>query len=299
MPACASATRNVITRLVSGLPKRKREKRRMVTLQACIDDSGSDWQSPHFILGGMVSEVSRWLEFSDAWDDALHKPNQKQLGYFKASEAQSRKWQFEGWTETERDERILELAEIARDHALLRFDVVIPQDLYDKHVKGQIPAEMDSPYFLCSLACVEILVKVPYGKVDVRTDFIFDEDQRLWRMAEDLFEGFKSSGVPYASAIGEVDHRDEKEFLPLQAADMEAWMFRRKLAFPSEPDPLRECFKPLSDIKRTGYTITESDVVGYMSKFRGHFTKLTQEKHSAHQRRLEIARELSDILGSV
>jgi hypothetical protein len=34
------------------------------------------------------------------------------------------------------------------------FAVVMPQDIYKKHIKGKIPPEMDSPYFHCFLGLV-------------------------------------------------------------------------------------------------------------------------------------------------
>ena len=230
----------------------------MFAIQAYLDDSGSDGQSPHYVLSGFMGCVPDWERFSTAWTAALNQD--PKLEYFKAREAQSLKGQFDrskGWTEELRDERIRICVAAIKQHTAAKIDVVMPQALYDKHVKGKVPKDIDSPYFMCLLAVVEIVVKPLHQAspaLNAKIDFIFDNQQKLWRLAENLYQGFKGSGLPYVYLIGEVDHRDDKEVLPLQAADLGAWHSRRRLANPGEMEG-RECFHGLDKIRWVNYEI--------------------------------------------
>jgi hypothetical protein len=49
-----------------------------------------------------------------------------------------------------------------------------------------------------------------------------------------MYEKFIHS-PDYRGFIGSIDYRDDKLFLPLQAADLVAWQLRRSLTRPTEP----------------------------------------------------------------
>src|SRR5689334_5142091 len=109
---------DTIWALVSGLPHGKRERQRMLILQAFTDDSGNEPTQKLFVLAGFVSPASAWALFSDEWQAALDTP--PRLEYFKMAEANRMQEQFHprrGWDETKRDERVLLLARIARKYA--------------------------------------------------------------------------------------------------------------------------------------------------------------------------------------
>jgi hypothetical protein len=101
-----------------------------VVYQACIDDSGSEPQSPLFVLGGFVASAEAWTKFSDEWDAALKEP--PVLDYFKMVEAANLTEQFapaKGWTERKRDDRLLTLARIIRNYAKVRVAAMMPTTL--------------------------------------------------------------------------------------------------------------------------------------------------------------------------
>jgi hypothetical protein len=55
------ATRRLLA-LVSGLPSQERARRRLLMLQAYIDESCSD---ELFVMAGFVSNVEGWIAFSE------------------------------------------------------------------------------------------------------------------------------------------------------------------------------------------------------------------------------------------
>src|SRR2546430_9721900 len=55
-----------------------------------------------------------WDGFSDDWKRALDE--HPRIGYFKHNEAMGTKGQFEGWSETERDAKVMRLARVITKH---------------------------------------------------------------------------------------------------------------------------------------------------------------------------------------
>jgi hypothetical protein len=111
-----------ILEIVSSLPTGKRENRRIMVLQAVIDDSGNEPKSIFYVLAGFVSPVSKWLSFSDEWDNALKLSPSTE--YLKTSEAMnlSASGQFSrhrGWNESMRDQRMSIFADVIRRHTEL------------------------------------------------------------------------------------------------------------------------------------------------------------------------------------
>lgn len=235
--------------LVSGFPSDKRNRRLLmiVSWQAAIDDSGSEPQSPFFVLGGFIAPAEAWAAFADEWDAALKEP--PGLDYFKMAEAASlaEDGQFspdKGWTEAKRDDRLITLARIIKNHAKIRIATAMPNDAFYKHISS-LPASArtlssDNPYGLLFMRT--ILAAGVFGSlrgIDSPCDFIFDEQlgfsdevHRRWPQFKEILE--KSTNSDLKNFVGSRPiYRDEKEFLPLQAADLYAWQIRHHLVINS------------------------------------------------------------------
>jgi hypothetical protein len=88
---------------VSGFPAKVRWKRRILFLQAFIDDSGVG-QPPVSVLGGFIAPAERWAAFSTEWQQVLDiRPS---IAYLKMSEAEACTGEFAHWSEGRRDERL-------------------------------------------------------------------------------------------------------------------------------------------------------------------------------------------------
>src|SRR3974390_2605970 len=99
--------------------------------QACVDDSGSEPQSPIFVFAGFIASAKQWADFSADWQKALDEP--PGLSYFKLTEALSlsAKGQFsrhKGGTEQKRDDRLVHLGQIIRKHVIVRIHAQISND---------------------------------------------------------------------------------------------------------------------------------------------------------------------------
>ncbi len=201
----------------------------MLQLQAVVDDSGKGIK-PVFVLAGFVLSAYQWSVFADHWQAILGA--RPKIDYFKMQEAATFTGQFKQFSTQERDEKVAGLAKLVTDYRPLAIKDVMPYEAYERVFKGKIAKRLDYPYFLSFHEIMGALWRYQYNydwHPDERVDFIFDEQgkesdliQRIWR--------FTASDVPAAvkKFVGNKPiHRDEKTFLPLQAADLFAWHVRR------------------------------------------------------------------------
>ena len=108
----------------------------------------------------------------------------------------------------------------------------MPHGAYDRVFKGKLARGLDYPYFLPYHNIMGTLWRYQYNNdwhPDERVDFVFDEQGKESDRAQ-LMWNFTVNATPNVvrKFVGNRPiHRDEKVFLPLQAADMFAWHVRR------------------------------------------------------------------------
>jgi uncharacterized protein DUF3800 len=219
--------------MVCGLTAREREKRLMGILTCYADDSGSDpGTMPAFVLAGYVAGVEQWKKFLDQWDIAL-KSGPRVLEYFKMVEAH---WkiedgQFYGWSDHDRDAKLIELGRIIKDHVMYGVRVVLYWDDYQT-VRAKYPNYQVEPYTILyhNLMISSILRKIDLD-IDDPIKFIFDQQGAFGKRARGTFDDAVSmSTIPsffLRHIAGPPNFEDDKDFLPLQSADLLAWQTRR------------------------------------------------------------------------
>jgi hypothetical protein len=209
-----------------------------MTLEAFIDDSGNDPNSHAFILAGFVAPSQNWNAFSIEWKNALDRA--PGASYFKAAEAYSLNNQFhkrKGWTRELRDNLVTDLTTIVRKHVTAKFAVWVRRADFDKHLKTlSLPYARDAadnPYFLCFYYIILTIAALhSLGKPEP-CDFIFDEQSKVGRTAVSWWGMFKhnaatASRTDFTPYLGSLPvFKNEKQFLPLQAADLYAWHMNR------------------------------------------------------------------------
>ncbi|MGI8962223.1 MAG: DUF3800 domain-containing protein [Bryobacteraceae bacterium] len=232
--------------------------------KAYFDESGSDAASRYFLLAGYISDIDHWISLSDEWEEALAGP--PKLEYFKMTEAFQLRDQFAGWTERQRDNHIDRLRAIIQSHCLLGSGVAMPKDLYDRHVRGHIPKKYDNQYYASFVTSLDFLADMMNRLEQTGPiDFVFDQ-QNIEPRVRELFDEFKTSSHSYRTLVGEIDFRDDKNVLPLQAADMLAWRMRELLN-----DPLSRVsqFIPLDTSPPSGSLIIgEQALIRFVEDYR-------------------------------
>jgi hypothetical protein len=167
------------------------------------------------------------------------------LDYFKMNEAATLRpdGQFarsRGWDEQKRDDRLVILMRIIQRRVKLRASVSIRHEHFQKYIRS-LPAigrrlGTDSPYplLLSQLVSAELVHSHQHGSLE-NHDFILDEQTGVEAEIEELWPQYKqhverSNRPELAGLLGSRPYfRDDKMFLPLQAADLYAWQVRHHL----------------------------------------------------------------------
>lgn len=214
---------------LSGIPEPFRQRKRIFVLQAFIDDSGVKGTDSHFVLGGFIAEAASWAKFSNEWHDALTaSPN---IEYFKMYEASKLTGQFENWKRGARDAKLKNLVSVLTSIPTLAFYFV--EDVR-YHYKLHAIGEMKDPYFFGYFSTLlAIGGEVVKAAQEEQVEIIFDEHvvyqkriARLYPLAMESLQSQPGNTALLKALPPSPMFRDDKKYLPLQAADMLAWLCR-------------------------------------------------------------------------
>ena len=216
-----------IRSLVCGLPSTLRQKWRLIVFDVWIDDSGKEGP-PAYLLAGYVERPNQWMGFADDWRAVLNKP--PRLEYFKAEEAFSRREQFAGWNEDDRDRRVLELVAVIRKYRLTAIRSRIPVADFDRIVKQNRGPFKNPCYFGVMAIMIGLATEMREHPEIEGFDIFIDEDVVRPGDLKRAYQIFMAKVSERERAIfpREPVFRDDKKFLPLQAADLFAWHARRE-----------------------------------------------------------------------
>lgn len=203
----------------------------MVVLQAFVDDSASDVGDRRMFLAGYIHGAEQWAAFSDAWQRQLWAP--PKIDYFKMVEAQNLRGQFKGWSTAYRDGKVLALARIINQFEPWAVSCSVSRDEYNQILAPVAPYPLKNPYSACFHGIIRTTADYhrSLGIEEVPpVDFVFDEQGGLGDDAALWYRWEKESQEPDIQALlGSTPiFRDDKQMMPLQAADMLAWHLRRK-----------------------------------------------------------------------
>ena len=219
-----------IESLVCGLPARERLTRKLFMLTAFFDDSGTDGNGPFCVLAGYISDVERWKAFSDAWDKELR--TEPKIEQFKMSQAHSKRGPFWGWDNDARERKVIRLAEIVNQHAIAGIASIVSNKAYQEEAKGCLPDTIDHPYWLCFQQIIMETLRVHGDELGGgKINFVFDsQGQGYERRGALIHAGWREifEATPYANLLGSITFADDRDVLPLQAADLLAWHVRRR-----------------------------------------------------------------------
>ncbi|WP_458389370.1 DUF3800 domain-containing protein [Sphingomonas sp. F9_3S_D5_B_2] len=235
-------------------------------LQAFIDDSESNTGERRLVLAAYVAPAQEWAEFSDAWEAALHR--EPRIEYFKMAEAQNRRDQFEGWSESKRTAKLVDLARVISAFSPLSVDCSMSTAHQKKVLKPYAPYGLATPYYplVFALTCGVARICHSLG-VHLPCDFIFDRQDNVSKQVLLFWDHTISQQPPeWARLINPSPiFRDDKDFVALQAADMLAWHTRRDLegTYPAQYEQLRDLIR----IPGLSYSVEiPNDVLEYLGE---------------------------------
>jgi hypothetical protein len=215
--------------LVSGYASRHRARKVMVVLEAYIDESASELGDKQLFLAGYVSTAALWTRFSNAWERELH--SHPRIEYLHMADAQNLRGQFQGWSEADRDRKVVHLANVIPSHVVCSIQVSVSRVQYEQIIEPIAPYNLKNPYFLCFVGVIYKLAQTLDGAMRDAPPivFIFD-DHSLGPDAAMWYDYLKDRLPPGPRKLlgGPPIFRDDKKVPPLQSADMLAWHLRRE-----------------------------------------------------------------------
>lgn len=200
-----------------------------MALQAFIDDSASDKGDKRLFMAGYLNRADKWALFSAAWNEELQSP--PSIAYLRMVEANGLRGQFKGWTAESRDDKLRSLARVIKHFEPLSFQFTINRDEFFRILKPVSPRGLGSPHFICSFSVIGGVVRFSASKRgNIPIEFIFDEqdgvDADLAMLFHEMIKSLPRSARRLISGVP--SFQNDKEVLPLQAADMLAWHLRRE-----------------------------------------------------------------------
>ncbi len=223
---------------LSGLPKDERRDRLIVPVQAWIDDSGVKGTDRHLVLAGQIAPAVMWADFSTEWRRALNAP--RAIQYFKMHDAARYQGPFTGFSLQERNQKLFDLATVIGKFGFTAIHLTTEIEHFDSvNADGNKP--FNHPFFFAahSLAfsiCHELRSTGHARRFELFFDNhdIFGPRIKKWwpmmRMFMVLINPEHDALLPI-----EPQFRSDVDEMPLQAADMLAWFFRRRAAG-TDPD---------------------------------------------------------------
>jgi Protein of unknown function (DUF3800) len=197
-------------------------------MQGYVDDSGGKGQGKVFILSSLFADAEEWAAISDQWDICLKES--PSIRYFKMYEADQCNGEFRGFLSHERDEKLKKLCRIINTPKITELSLTLDLEDFSTMWAPQLGRPACEPYFIPfqfmnQIAGHEVLRQ---GKTEP-CEIFFDEQVIFGPRAKAWYPIVKASAEPHVRAVMPVEpfFRSDRETLPLQAADLTAWMHRR------------------------------------------------------------------------
>jgi Protein of unknown function (DUF3800) len=200
-----------------------------------VDDSGSDPNSPLYVLGGVCLPASWWTKVSNEWSGVLAAD--PSVEYFKASEVWDRKLDrekltpFVKFTDEERRRKVDALVDVVTAYQPLTSSFQLEWPVFKEfRRKYALPKGKDDPYFYLYYGAILLQTRWGIRESNERpVSFVFDNQNSVGEEVKKWYPTFKDNCSPEVRArLGEdPKFKDEKETLPLQVSDLFAWYARR------------------------------------------------------------------------
>jgi hypothetical protein len=213
---------------VSGLLHRFPSRRKFIAmLVAYLDESGIHSGSKICAVAGFVGAEEEWVVFERRWKQVLKRAG---ISAFHMVEFESRRNEFEGWSDTRRKMLLSELIEVIKAREVFGFGSALVMAEYQKLNEADrawmTHNNPESPYFLCLQECAVAAAHYADGlPPEERVALVFDRQSEFAGEATRLYNDLKDevtwpNRVRLSDAIA---FGSRKELAPLQAADIAAY----------------------------------------------------------------------------
>jgi hypothetical protein len=198
-----------------------------VPIQAYVDASGSKGQGKIFSFSALIATAEEWTAFVEEWEFCLKES--PSIRYFKMYEADQRSGEFRFFSEAERDKKIKSLCRSLNTPVITQASLSIVLKDFSEKWAPRLGRPACEPYFFPFQVMHQVVGYEVLGRGEKQPfDIFFDEDVIFGPPAKAWYPIIKELTEPMLKAIMPVEpfFRSDVDILPLQAADLTAWIRR-------------------------------------------------------------------------
>ncbi len=217
----------------------------ILMLKAFFDESGAFHDSEYVCMAGGLASLESWTKLEKEWVAVLREFN---LEWFHMTDFESNHDQFKGWDAYPEKHRTLlaSLVHIIREN--VEIYIGTSENTFE-HKLVTNPQKKDNPYFNCLLTCIDCAAQHASAQgPNEKVEMIFADHPEFGRQVRYLYPQVKEVGGFY-KALGPDAYASPKDVIPLQAADLIAFEFRKEIERRGGKRPGREMRWPLRQFK--------------------------------------------------
>jgi hypothetical protein len=209
---------------------------RFLVLAYYGDDSGSHGKGP-FVVAGYLGTTEDWFYLENEWRKIL--ATAPAITYFKMSECYWLKDEFHYFSRTAANRKLSQFVDAVCLYAprFAEISSVTNWDEYESAIgDGALQQVFNNPYFFSLHGVIAQVGKFLKKNNAVQpVHFTFDHQSNL-NYHSGVQYGLirEKSPKEFIGHMGGISHEDDREFVPLQIADLIAWHVRRDWAKPPE-----------------------------------------------------------------
>jgi hypothetical protein len=231
---------------VCGIAQTQRNARLLLMLKAFFDETSDKTQD--FLVAGWLARFDEWENFSTAWDAELKFA--PRIEYFNHNEAMGNKDQFKGWSDSDRDSKMMALAGVLARYNLTglvgkidipKINALFSGSIAPKKQLRKVVVFTEPYHYACQCVIAVTLghqIETAKNLTDP-VDFIFDEGVRFLTDIVANYPRLKACLPPQAAKIaGTIVPGNDKQIAALQAADFLAGQELLEARIKTRPKPL-------------------------------------------------------------
>lgn len=200
-----------------------------------IDDSGTSPTQNVAVAGGWIARMPAWGFFEKEWDKVRNIESDRFDCFHMADFVDGRgsKNEFKGWSLPRKEKLLKKLRRVVKKRAAKGFALGVIKKDFDSVVPNALRSQGFENHYTYAIRRVLGMIadwRKTQNIEDQSIEYIFDwmdkndprrsEIERVFQAAEGTPIGFQQYGLEK----GGYSFRDKKSVLPLQAADMFAWL---------------------------------------------------------------------------
>lgn len=194
--------------------------RAVLMLRAYLDESGASHDSSFVCMGGCLASLDSWTLFEEKWKSILYRYG---VSWLHMTDFEAYQGEFRGWTRIKHDDFLGDLMPVILQ--TIQLYIGASEDAW---AHSHIPEPKDDPYFNCLLTCIDCAASyVSNLDDDEKVEMIFADHPEFGRRVRRLYPEIKAVSGFY-SRLASDTYGSPKDFLPLQAADLIAFEFRKE-----------------------------------------------------------------------